>query len=254
LEIVTSSNVYSKVDNKEIVNPVSSSGSVLECAVFNAFTPSYHVKAVQKVADKADVHIITLGSVSYAITQALKAVPQEPSDFVILNVGVDFTEAAVVFGGGVVATKTLNLGYQHFIEGINNKMGLTSRESNKVMESYCSGQLSESESVVVQKCIQDTLEIWTTGINLLFDEFIDVKTFAPQIYLTGKSAGIPDLITLLREKPWYKSIPFKALPQVKKLNLADLARITDATGKITAASWVPVVALGNIYLELYGNA
>lgn len=251
IEIVTSSTVYTKLDDRIVDNPIDLEGSVLENAIFNAFCFSDYINDIKKVVKKADLQLLGIYSIPYAIVQGLtKSEIEENTDYTLINMSKDITEIVAVFGKGIVGTKTLNIGYNHLIEGINNKMGLTEKESAKVIETYASGQLTESEEVVIQKCINEVLMTWLEGIKICFEEFTEVKTFASKIYLTGEGTIIPDVLNLIKATPWYKNIPFKTLPECKKLEISDLTSIGDSTGKINAASWLPVVSLGNMYLEI----
>lgn len=253
LEVVLSSNVYTTLDGNKTNNLLDEKGGVIESAVFNAFSPSYHIKNLNDIARKSGVEILNFAPTLYAITQSIRESSLETIDFILVNIGLDITNVAVIFGGGIVSSKTLNIGYTHFIDGISAKMGLTNKEADRVLNTYCRGQLTESESEVVRKCIEDILDIWIDGMEILFGDFVEVKTFAHKIYLTGKGSTIPDVLYFLKEKPWAKSIPFKALPEIQKIEMVDLTKVSDATGKVTSTSWVPVVSLANIYLEMFDS-
>jgi Tfp pilus assembly PilM family ATPase len=239
LEIVTTSNVYTKTE-----------GALIETAVYHAFVPSYHIKNLQKTLKSVGLSVLSISPTAYAIVRSLKYSPLEHNDFTLIEIGNDTTTVAIVFGGGIVATKTLDIGYLHFVEGISEKMGLTPLESAKVLRTYCSGQFTETEGNVVQKCIFEILSIWLEGLEILFGEFTGVKTFASKIYITGKGATLPDVITAVRERPWTKTIPFKENPEIRKIEFTDLVKISDSTGKINTPGWVPTSALSAIYLEM----
>jgi cell division ATPase FtsA len=250
LEVVTTNPVYFKIDSEVVKTLEDANGSVLEAAVFNTFTPSAHVKNLEKIAKKSGLNIVSVGSHLYGLAQALKETSQENRDFVIVEIGSDRTTVGVAFGGGIVATKTLDVGFFHFVEGINDSMGLTLEEAQKLLVGYCAGSLRETEEDVVKTCIEEILNIWISGVEILFEEFTEVKTFAPQVYITGKGSTIPDVVNYLKEKPWTKTIPFKALPEIKKLEMADFDRINDATGTINSTSWLPVATLSTLFREM----
>jgi len=251
LEIVTSSTVYSKIDNNLFENPIDCEGEVLESAVFNAFCFSEDIKTIKKVVSKAGLHLLAIAPIPYAIVQNITNMDlDEVTDYTLINFGLNLTEISIVFGKGLVGTKILPIGYKHLISGLSQKMGLTKKESEKVLETYSSGKLEESEEAIVQKCLNDVLEVWLQGLSLCFEEFTEIKTFASQIYLTGEGSIIPDVINMLKDEPWYKDIPFKTLPEYRKIDINDFTNIGDATGKITSPIWIPLQSLGVIYLEM----
>lgn len=251
IEIITSSSVYTKLDEKTVENPIELEGAILENAVFNAFALSDSINDLKKVVKKAGLNLLAVSPIPYALVQNIaNADIEETTDYTLINMGKDITELIIVFGKGIVGTKTMPIGYNHLIEGISNKMGLTEKESERVLETYSSGQLTESEEIVIQKCLNEVLLVWLEGLKICFEEFNEVKTFASNIYLTGEGILVPDILALLKSNPWYKNIPFKTIPDSRKLEINDFNNIGDATGKINAANWLPILSLGNIYLEV----
>jgi cell division ATPase FtsA len=253
LEVITSATVFTSVDNQLVDTLQNAEGKLVHTAIFHAFSPLYHLDALKLLAKKAGINIMAVGSELYAITQYLRESSKENVDFVLIDIAADTTNVAVVFGGGIVSTKSLNVGKYHFTEGVSNKMGLTLVEAERMLNAYVAGELSQSESSIVQTGLQDSLEIWLEGIELLFSEFTGVKTFSSRIFLTGEGADIPDLLTMVKEEPWTKGIPFKSPPEFRKVNFMDLENISDSTGRITTSAWIPTASLSIIYRELNGN-
>lgn len=251
LEIVTSSTVYAKVDNNFVDSLEKQVAEHIETAVFNAFTPSYHIDVLKKLAKNTELNILAIGSDLYAIVQNLKSTDMEHTDFVIIDIAEDATNVAIVFGGGIVATKSMCIGFRHYVETISEKMGLTMIEADKMLRAYISGGLTQSESTILQTCVQEVIEIWIEGLQIMFAEFSGVKTFAHKVYLTGIGTDLPDLITAVSNEPWTKSIPFKTVPEFKKLTFMDFANISDATGKTNSDEWLSTVLLGIIYKEMF---
>jgi cell division ATPase FtsA len=250
LEIITSSTVFANLDKNEADTLEGKSGSLIETAVFSAFTPGYHLEALAELSKKTGLDILAVGSELYAITQFIKLASSDNVDFVVIDVSSDTTNVAVVFGGGIVATKSLNVGRFHFIEGISNKMGLTISEAERMLNAYIGGNLAQSESSIVQGSLEDSLDIWLEGLELLFGEFSGVKTFSSKIFITGEGADLPDLLTLAKEEPWTKGIPFKSPPDFRRINLMDLDKISDSTGRVSASGWIPTACLSIIYEEM----
>jgi cell division ATPase FtsA len=250
LEIITTATIYSAIDGNKVETLGETEGQVIESAVFNALTPTYHLKTLQEISKKTGLKIIALVPELYGLTQTIKDLSKNNTDFIVIDVASDTTNVGVVFGGGIIATKSLNIAKFHFIEGISENMGITLREAQKMLKAYMSGGLSQSENTIVQQGIQNTLDIWLKGLEMLFGEFTGVKTFASQIYITGEGSDIPDLVTAMKDEPWTKGIPFKSPPEFRKISFADLSRISDSTGKIRTAEWMPVASLATIYEEL----
>jgi|GEM_PF-716004 len=251
LEIIMSSSVYNKVDGLFYEDPLNVEGEVVEIAVFNAFCYTKDLQDLRKVISKTGLTLLTISPIPYAMVQNIIEMEiEEITDYTLLNFGEDATEIIVVFGKGLISTKTLPIGYAHLRDGLGYKMGLTKKEAEKVLETYSRGQLKETEEGIVQKCLDDILDIWLEGIKICFEDFTDIKRFANTVYLTGEGTLIPDVINTLKSRPWYKEITFKSIPEYKKLDINDFTRIDDATGKINSPMWIPIQSLGIAYLEL----
>lgn len=253
LEIITTSNVFTKVDGQIVDSLEGRSGSIAEAAVFHAFSPSFHIRSLQDIAKKAGLNILAIGSEMYAISHWLKQYSSGLNDFVLLSIDNESTNAAVVFGGGIVSTKSLNIGFSGFIEGLSEKMGVSIDEADKMLKGYIAGKLTESEASLVQSCVNEILNIWLAGLEILFNEFSNVKTFAPVIYLTGYGAEIKDVIATLKSEPWTKSIPFATFPEIFKVNFSDFSKISDATGKVGGPEWLNNISMSIIYEEIFGE-
>lgn len=249
LDIVTSSNVYLKLDGQRVTDINERMGSVVEMAAFNAFVPSHHITSIQKTVHEAGLSIEALGSEMYCIVQSIMKANPEDHDFVVVEIDGDYTNAAVVFGKGIVATRTLNVGFKHFIEGVSEKLGLTLAESEKMIKSYMQAKLSQQEASVIQNALKFPVDVWISGLELLFSEYSGVKTFAPKIYFTGEGTQLNELWTAITNETWIKSIPFKAHPEFKKFGFGDISYITDATGTVEGAEWMGTASLAIIKLE-----
>ena len=251
LELITSSTVYAKLDNKYVENPVNQIGNVLEIAYYTAFTHSYHVQALQKLAKKLGLKILAIGSEMHTLVNYLKQGKIPHMDCVIINIDNDFTDVGVVFGGGIVSTKALDFGAVDFVNEISQKTGLNFEESEKFKRTYSYGKLSKTEADVVKSCITEIIDTWMEGLKIVFAEFTGVKTFPSKVYLVGDAAELPDIQETLDKEPWTKTIAFKAPPTYTKLTLRDLQGVADSTGTLGSLEYIMNASLSKIYLEMH---
>lgn len=253
LELITSTPVYSKVDEKYTNSPAGAMAETIEVALYSAFSPTHHIKMLQKLAKKLHLNLMAISSEMYGLVTSLKLSKGSHLDCVIIDIGSDTTDIGIVFGGGIVTTRTLNIGGKHFTEAISQKMGLTYREADNIKKSYALGKLAKSETMVVQNCLQEVLDVWLSGVALTFGEFTGVKTFSPNIYLTGGSMQLPDIMELIRKEPWTHSIPFKNPPEFTQLTMADITKVQDSTSRAQNSEFILPAALSIVYLEMKGE-
>ncbi len=249
---VTTSDIYIKLDDQKVLSLEGSTGKNIEIAVFNSFVPSFHLKSLQSNIKKAGLNIIAVGSQMYSLVEWIKSPPKKTYDFVLINLSEDSTDVGAVFGGGITSTRTLNIGYMHFIETISSKMGLSKKEADNILKMYNAEKLSESEVSLVKACLNEVLEIWLDGLKILFEEFPGVKTFAPKVYLSGCGMDTKDIIQTIEEVPWTTTIPFKETPEFNKISFTDTEEIVNSTEKNLSTDWVYIASTSLIYKEIMG--
>jgi len=250
LEVITSSTIYKKLDGKITKHLEEEKSKQIEIAYYRAYTPTHHIKMLRSITKKLKLNILAITSKAFANSTAIAETSLENKDYTIIDVGSDFTSVAVVFGGGVISNQTLHIGNKHFVEEISQIMGLTYNEASKVLETHTYGKLSQSESAVVQNCLKNVLKMWLSGIEILFKEFPNIKTFATTIYLFGRGSNLPELREALNDNPWTKGIPFKAPPQIRNLKINDFNQIKDSTGTIMSNDWLGTINLSTIFGKL----
>jgi len=252
LDTITTLDIYLKIDDQRVATLEGQRGETIEAAVYNSFAPSFHIKSLQNVVKKAGLDIVAIGSQMYSLVEWVKGPPKNSLDFVLINLAEDSTDVGVVFGGGIISSKTLNIGYLHFLDSVSHKMGLSKKDAENVLKMYKTGKLSESEIPMVKNCLQEILEIWIDGLRLLFEDFPGVKTFAPKIFLSGCGTDIPDISDAIKNEPWAKTIPFKAEPEFSKISFEDMEKISNSTDEELSSEWFYTAAASKIYKEVLG--
>ncbi len=252
IQMITSSVVYTKLDGKVLKNVVGEVGQKLEIAIFTAFVPTYHLDILQEIATACGLEILAVGSTMYSLVKSLGFSKGRDFDGIIMDVGGAVTEVGVVFSGGIVDTRSIELGGAHFTFELSRGMDLSFSDAEHRKLEYSYRRLTESDELLVRGYMDNLLDTWLMGIELLFQEFSGVKTFAPEIYLVGGGAELPDIYEVVSKEPWTRSIPFKSPPEFSKLSLEDLRLVVDRTGKAQGLEDLVPAALSLIYLELKG--
>lgn len=251
-ENVTSSLVYLKCNGEEVSELPSTPVQKIELAIYSCYVPSDHLQTLSDLAKSLKLKIVAVSSTIYSLVEAMKNSNMGPFDGVILDIGGDTTNVGVVFGGGVVASLSLDIGGNNFTSQISNALGISLDDAEGMKREHSFGKLSESESMLLQDALEDVLEIWLSGLEIVFMEFTGVKTFASDIFVVGGASKLPDIYEYVSEEPWAKGVPFKAPPEFSKITLQDLKKISDNTGSLDPTEDVLPASLGHIYLEAKG--
>ncbi len=255
LELITSSIVYSKIDGEHATHLTGKTGQKIEVAYFTAFAPRYHLETLQEIAALLKLNILAITSNMYALGQALKiSSKNDKLDVVLIDIGADTTEVGVIFGGGIVETKTLNIGGNQFTSKLATDTGLARFDAEKKKLDSTFGNLPDSELIKIESVLTEVTGIWLSGMELLFSEFTGVKTFPTDICLVGGSSKLPVILEGLQTKPWTKSIPFREPPEFSKITANDFKFVHDVTGESDQAEYIVPAALSAIYLELFDTS
>ncbi|MBI2414338.1 rod shape-determining protein [candidate division WWE3 bacterium] len=252
LKMITSSVVYAKLDGHLMDDLEGKTGRKLEIAVYTAFTPTYHFNTIHDIASKLGLNLIAIAPTTYSLAKALSYSKGADYDAVLIDVGGDITDVAVVFGGGIVASRSIEIGGNHFTRAIEKGMLLPPREAELRKISYSFERLNESDEMLVQGHIDNLLDIWLHGLDVVFSDFTGVKMFSSNVYVAGGGIILPDLFEVLSKEPWAKSVPFKSPPEFSKLSIDDLKLVEDMSGNSYSLEYIIPAALSIVYLEAKG--
>lgn len=250
MSLVTSSVVYKKLDGKKVEELEGQQGREIEIATFISFSPDYHLKSLKKIAKRLKLNTLAISSDLYAFTKGLSLSKGKDYDAVVINIGGEVTDVAVVFRGGVAATRSLDIGGAHFTKKLSEKMDMSFEDAEHKKMEYSYGRVNKDEEFMIKEHIDDILNVWLSGIELLFHQFIGVKTFPHKVYLTGGGSALPDIYEAISKEPWTKSIPFKSPPEFSKVTIEDLALIEDRMREVHSVEDIIPTSLSIVYLEI----
>jgi len=225
LELINSDITIFKVDGFFVTEPIGFKGKVIETTLFTAFAPLNHLKLLQQLAAGIGLNLITVSSNMYALVKNLSK--EEPTEFngIIVDIGGDSTDIAVVFSGGILATRTISVGGRTFTRRIANLLdwSFSDAENKKLM--YSDGKLSEEETHKVGGVIDETIDAWLAAVSLALLDIEGVKTFPSKLYLTGGASYMTGLDEMLEEEDWKKNIPMRQHLKVKRVTLNEVISV-----------------------------
>jgi cell division protein FtsA len=198
VELVNSAVVETKIDGHKVTSPFGFQGKYVNITIFNTFAPLIHIGALRTVGRNVGLNFAATVAEPYAV--AVAALTDEASEFgaVVLDVGGGTTDAALIQRGGVAATASVAMGGRAFTRCLAASRGITLREAEDLKLDYSEGRLDESAATEVQNVLQSDVEIWKTGVGLLFDEL--TRSMGPgqgplpvRLALCGGGSALPGL-------------------------------------------------------------
>lgn len=224
LEVIDIVPVYLQSNGNEVIDLIGEEGSEVQVCYSVIFANSNYINTIKKLLSGFALTPTFISS-NYAILKTLKGAKKTKTDCVILDIGGKATELAVCFGGGILLNKSINIGGSALTSELSKKLNLSYLNAEKVKKLYTQNKLKDKENAVVQKILLFNLDHWLKSLEELFGDFSSVKTFPSDFYVVGGSSELPDVIELLFEEPWTKSIPFKSLPEFKRIDFTTLKKL-----------------------------
>lgn len=225
LELLDYIPVYQTCDGREVIDLIGEEGNEIQVCYSVFFGKSGIIGDYKKLIKSLGLNLVSFIPSNLAVLKSLKSSKKDKIDCVILDIGGYTTEAIICFGGGVFLNKTLDIGGSDLTNELAAKLNLSFLNAEKLKRLYTFNKLKEKESSVVQKIILFNLSNWLVGLEELFKDFDQVKVFPSDFYVLGGSSELPDITELLFEEPWTKSIPFKSLPEFKRIDFNSLKKL-----------------------------
>lgn len=213
-EVISTRLANFKVDGYPLSEPLGFTGKVLEVALGSAVAPATYVSRLKSVLQKLKLPRFEMTSQLAAVTSFLKK--SEGSDFnaLLVEVGGEKTDVAVVFGGNLIGSRTFGLGGAHFTRTLREKLSLKEGEAEEKKLAYSRRELAPEEMEKIRGLLAVPLNFWLKGLEVTLTDFSGVKTFPDKVWLWGGGSLLPDIAKALQAFPWTVTFPFLAPPRV----------------------------------------
>lgn len=250
VKLIHAAIVDTKIDNYKVSNPIGFQGRELTMSVFNAFSPLVHFGALQTISVELGRELLAIMAEPYALGRLLGGTELQGYSGIFIDVGGSTTDIAIVEDGTVIGTKMFNLGGRAFTKRLAQSLNISSEEAEEVKIAFSNRQLEHQSNKIVSKALESDLEVWVSGVYLTLQEFNEVGSFPPTIYLCGGGSMLPEIKDILEEHDWHKKLNFPRKPQVKYLLPKNISHIKDESGVLDSAADITPMALANIGMEI----
>lgn len=250
VKLIHAAIVDTKIDNYKVSNPIGFQGRELTMSVFNAFSPLVHFGALQTISVELGRELLAIMAEPYALGRLLGGTELQGYSGIFIDVGGSTTDIAIVEDGTVIGTKMFNLGGRAFTKRLAQSLNISSEEAEEVKIAFSNRQLEHQSNKIVSKALESDLEVWVSGVYLTLQEFNEISSFPPTIYLCGGGSMLPEVKDILEEHDWHKKLNFPRKPQVKYLLPKNISHIKDESGVLDTAADITPMALANIGMEI----
>ena len=244
VKLVNSALVSIHIDGYKVSNPIGFQGKDVAVQIYTAFAPMVHIGALEKVADELDLELVAVAAEPFAVSRSVLGTDVDSSFTAILaDVGGGTTDIAVVNDGGVEGTKMFGIGGRSFTNTIAAELEIPYGQAEKLKVNIDDDKIKPSVKKDVAQAVNETLDVWLSGVELALSEFDSVDHLPPRILLCGGGASLKQLMAGLEHSQWYKDLPFTKKPSVHHILPSDVAGVTDATGEANDHTFITAMGL-----------
>lgn len=244
VKLVNSALVSIHIDGYKVSNPIGFQGKDVSVQIYTAFAPMVHIGALEHVAEDLALDLVAVAAEPFAVSRSVLGTDSNSTFTAILaDVGGGTTDIAVVNDGGVEGTRMFGIGGRSFTRTIMTEMDLAYTEAEKLKLHLGHEQIKASVKEKATTAIDKTLDVWLAGVELALSDFDSVDHLPSRILLCGGGSSLDPLVKALKERDWYKDLPFTKRPTVHHIQPEEVVGIRDETGTVTDHTFITAMGL-----------
>lgn len=250
VRLVNSALVRIDIDGYKVTNPVGFQGKDVLVEMYTAFAPMIHIGALERTAAELDLELLAVAAEPFAVARSV--VGDDPNgsvSAVLMDVGGGTTDIAVVNEGGVEGTKMFGIGGRAFTHAIERELDIDFAKAESLKLGLDSDKVPQPHREPVEKALNKTLNVWTSGVELALAEFTKLDHLPHRVLLCGGGSSLEMLMNKLQQADWYKSLPFTKRPAIARIQPDEVVGITDTTGDITDHTFITAMGLLRVGMD-----
>jgi cell division protein FtsA len=249
VRLVNSALVRIDIDGYKVTNPVGFQGRDVVVEMYTAFAPMIHIGALERTAAELDLELLAVAAEPFAVARSVVGDdPNASISAVLMDVGGGTTDIAVVNEGGVEGTKMFGIGGRAFTHAIERELDVDFNKA-EVLKVGLSGDGEHHKKAGVEKALDKTLNVWTSGVELALAEFDKLDHLPHRVLLCGGGSSLDKLMEQLENGEWYKTLPFTKRPVVQHIQPDEVVGITDATGDVNDHTLITAMGLLRVGMD-----
>lgn len=254
IKLVNSAIVGIHIDGYKVSNPIGFQGKDVSIQIYTAFAPTVHIGAIERVANELALNLIAVAAEPFAVARSVVGSDSSSSFTAILaDIGGGTTDIAVVNDGGVEGTKMFGIGGRSFTNQIANELSLSYKNAEKLKLNLSNEKLKSSIAKQAIDAIDNTLDVWISGVELALSDFEDLDYLPNKILLCGGGSSLESLVDRLENDDWWKELPFNKKPKVKHIKPEEVYGVIDESGKINDHTFITAMGLLRVGYDTYSS-
>lgn len=255
IKLVNSAIVGIHIDGYKVSNPIGFQGKDVAIQIYTAFAPTVHLSAIERVANELALDLIAIAAEPFAVARSVVG-NDSSSNFtaILADVGGGTTDIAIVNDGGVEGTKMFGIGGRSFTNQIASELNLSYANAEKLKLNLENEKLKSNVAKEAIDAIDNTLDVWVSGVELALSEFDDLDYLPNRILLCGGGASLSALTDRLDYSDWWRDLPFTKKPVIKYIEPTEVIGVEDLTKKIVDHTFITAMGLLRVGYDTYIGA
>jgi cell division protein FtsA len=251
VRLVNSALVRIDIDGYKVTNPVGFQGRDILVEMYTAFAPMIHIGALERTAAELDLELLAVAAEPFAVARSVVGDdPNASISAILMDVGGGTTDIAVVNEGGVEGTKMFGIGGRAFTHAIERELDVDFPKAESLKVGLSSEHAAHPHKDQVQKALNKTLNVWSSGVELALSEFDKLDNLPNRILLCGGGSSLDMLVDKLgKDDTWRGDLPFTRKPQIQHIKPDEVVGITDSTGDIHDHTFITAMGLLRVGMD-----
>jgi len=250
IRLVNSALVHIEIDGYPVTSPVGFKGKEVVVQLYTAFAPMIHIGALERTAKELNLDLVAVAAEPFAVSRAVIGDdPNASMSAILMDVGGGTTDIAVINDGGVQGTKMFGIGGRAYTRSLERDLGISFVQAEEIKLGLSQHKVPESKVSIVEKSLQKTLDVWTSGVELALAEFTSLDHLPRRIFLCGGGSSLDMLMRQLESSNWYADLPFTRKPVVQHIKPENVIGMKDTTNTITDHTFITAMGLLRVGLD-----
>ncbi len=241
-----------RIDGHPVTNPLGFEGGEVFLSAFSVYAPLVHLKALESIAQKLKLDLLSVAADPYALTKTSGFNPTAGAIFI--DIGGGTTDVALVRQNRMEGIKSFSLAGQAFTRRLSQNLGLDFNEAEEIKVRYGYQQVSRNVRRKINDILKKDMEVWLNGIELILEDFSQAEYFPPAILLCGGGSLLPGIKNILKKeaisRQWWEKFPFSQSPQIGFIQPGHIDNIIDQTNSLNGPEDIIPLALASLTLEI----
>ncbi|MEI6481418.1 MAG: cell division FtsA domain-containing protein [Candidatus Saccharibacteria bacterium] len=250
IRMVNSALVNMEIDGYPVTSPVGFKGKEIMIQLYTAFAPMIHIGALERTAKELDLELLAVAAEPFAVARSVIGDdPNASMSAILMDVGGGTTDIAVINDGGMQGTKMFGIGGRAYTRSIERDLNVSFLQAEELKLGLSTNKTAQSKVAEVEKSLQKTLSVWTSGVELALGEFTLLDHLPRRILLCGGGSSLDMLMHQLESSNWYADLPFTRKPVVQHIQPSHVVGIIDKTGTVTDHTFITAMGLLRVGLD-----